>query len=297
MSLINRVVLNICKKGKRIYDPLKPLDYPKVRKEEIEKIKKIKISKQISFENEKLGNVSFQHITYEDNPNDKVYFYIHGGGFVVGSPDSRRMFTGYLAKETNYNVYAIDYPLAPENPYPEGINNCLEGYLELLKKYHSNNIILIGESAGGNLVLSLLLKIKELNLSFPYMAFVLSPCVQFDKELKSYKENDKTEGMVANLNEEVLDIYLNGNKELLKDPMVAPLYGDFSGSCPIYLFVSSSEKLYDDSVLLFAKLKEQEIKSELFVRKGMVHTWIVIPQIPEAKRDITKIKKIIDNEL
>ena len=294
MSLVNKIVLHIAKKGKRHYDSNNPANYQEIREKEIAQVGNIGVSKKVTFDNITLNQFPFQLIEKKGNQKDTIVYYIHGGGFVTGSPNSRKMFTSYLTDKISYNVYAIDYSLAPEKPFPNGLNDCVNGYLELIKLYDSNNIILIGESAGGNLVLSLLLKIKELKLPYPKMAFSLSPCVQFDKVLDSYINNVKTEGMVDNLSEEVLDIYLSKDSSLLTNPLVAPLYGDFSGVCPVYLFVSSSEVLYDDSVLMHNKLKECGVKTELFIRKGMVHTWIVIPASPEAKKDLNKISKIIE---
>ncbi|MDD6302244.1 MAG: alpha/beta hydrolase [Bacillales bacterium] len=297
MSLINRIVFIVCKKGRKKYDSKHPFNYKKRRDDEKKQNKYLILPKKVKINRYEENNISYHFVCKETNPKDKIIYYIHGGGFVVGSIETRTLFTTYLAKKLDLNVLAIEYPLAPENPYPYGINACFEGYKKLLEKYSSNKIVLMGESAGGNLVLSLLLKIKDNGLDLPSVAFAFSPCVQFDKELDSYINNYETECAVANLAEEVKKEYLLDNEELLKNPYVSPLYGDFKGMKPIYLYVSTTEYLYDDSVLMYKKLKQDNVETELFVRKGMIHTWITIPTIPEAKKDLKKVKELIKKHI
>ena len=128
------------------------------------------------------------------------------GGFVVGSVKTRRMFTGYLADRLGYNVAAPEYRLAPEHPFPAAPQDCFAAYRVLLNQYAPKRIVLLGESAGGNLVLSVLLQIKDAGLPMPAAALCIAPCVQFDQVLPSHTENRETEAMVDNLSGEVFDV-------------------------------------------------------------------------------------------
>ena len=101
-----------------------------------------------------------EFLSCPENPKDKLVFYIHGGGFLGGSSASRRNFTGYIAKELSYNVWSTDYRLAPEHPFPAAPEDCLSHYRAILKRYHPQNIAIVGESAGGNLVASTLLSAR-----------------------------------------------------------------------------------------------------------------------------------------
>lgn len=294
MSLTNTIVLSICKKGKRDYDPNTPFNYDERRKGEIKQASYFKVPKTLNITDGVGDGYKYKFVSKPTNPKEKVIMYIHGGGFVVGSVESRMSFICYVANKLGYNVAALEYPLAPEHPYPAATDACINYYESLLEQYESKNVCIIGESAGGNLVLSLLLQIKDKGLPIPSVAFALSPCVQYEKVLDSYISNKETEGMVANLSDEVIDTYLRKDVDLLKNPYISPIYGDFAGLCPIHLYASTTELLFDDSVIMHARLQECGVETSLTTRRGMVHTWIVIPAIPEAKKDLNRIKAIID---
>ena len=226
-------------------------------------------------------------MTKEKNPQDRIVLYIHGGGFVTGSTEARKGFTSYIVDKLGLNVVSIDYRLAPEHPFPAGPDDCLAAYKALLEKYRGNQIVLLGESAGGNLVLSLLLQIKDAGLPLPAGTFAIAPAVQFDKELDSYRDNADTDCIVANLSGEVFDTYLCTRDEtVMKDPKAAPYYGDFTGCTPVVLWASKTEVLLDDSLIMFEKLQEQNVVTKLYLRDGMMHTWMIVPNFTESKKDL-----------
>ena len=186
--MIHFIVYNIIKKGKKEFDKNNPPDYVLRREQEIQS----RAPKNVKVE-----------------PEDKVLMYIHGGGFVGGSPAARRTFTGYTAKKLGYNVYSIDYRLAPEYAFPFGAEDCLKAYKMLVEKYGARNICLIGESAGGNLVLSVALQAKAQGIELPACIVVFSPTLQYTRIFPSYKNNAKTDCMLdITFLEEVKTTYL-----------------------------------------------------------------------------------------
>lgn len=297
MSALNDSIIETIIKTKKPYHPDFPPDYKAIRKDEIERNSVNPLPRGVHVTAKTHGNIRILYTEKRLNPTDESILYIHGGGFVMGSPESRTAFTGYAASKLGINVASPDYRLAPEHPFPAAPEDCLEAYRILLHTYRPEKITVIGESAGGNLVLVLLLMIKAAGLPMPGMTVSVSPCVQFDRELASYTENEATEAMVTNLADEVSDMYIGSRDESrLKNPLVAPLYGDFTGVSPVYLFVSDSELLRDDSYLMFEKLKKDGVETKLFIRKGMIHAWITIPFIPESKKDIRIIEKLISQK-
>nr|WP_297708235.1 alpha/beta hydrolase fold domain-containing protein [uncultured Butyrivibrio sp.] len=188
MSLVNTLILKNGLKTKRYFTSVEEKDYEAIRLEEIRQVSFVKKPKNVNDEMTIIHGVKVHRISAQGNPTDKIIMYIHGGGFVTGSPESRTMFTYYLADKMGYNVVAVDYRLAPEHPFPAGVNDCIDVYEGLLSEYAANNIIIIGESAGANLTLVTLLKIKERGLEFPRASFAFSPCVQYDKVLESYEK-------------------------------------------------------------------------------------------------------------
>ena len=287
MSLLHTIVFNALMKNKKPYDPANPRDYAAERKKEIAMVSRIRVPKGVTIREEALGGVPAQWITSEQNPSERIVLYIHGGGFVTGSSEARKGLTYHIAHKLGLNVVAIDYRLAPEHPFPAGPEDCLKAYEALLKRFDGQKIVLLGESAGGNLVLSLLLQVKAKGLPLPAGTFALSPTVQYDQELSSYRENVRTDCILDGLSDEVVNTYLGSRDEaVMKDPFAAPLYGDYRGCTPVVLWASEAEMLLDDSVLLFGKLKEQGVPTKLYTRKGMMHAWMIVPQFGESRKDL-----------
>lgn len=131
MSLIHFIVYNIIKKGKKEFDKSNPPDYVLRHEQEIQS----RAPKNVKVEQIANDGVNGEYVSKGNNPEDKVLMYIHGGGFVGGSPAARRAFTGYTAKKLGYNVYSIDYRLAPEYAFPFGAEDCLKAYKMLVEKY------------------------------------------------------------------------------------------------------------------------------------------------------------------
>lgn len=295
MSLIHTIVFKQMMKSKVLYSPDNKIDYDKKRQEERMQTKRIPLPKNVAIKERCIKGIPVEFVMAKGNPGNQIIYYIHGGGFVLGEPATRRFFTAYLAGKLHYNVVAVNYRLAPEFPYPAGAEDCIAVYEALLKRYDSKRIMFVGESAGGNLVLSTLLRVKEKHLPLPAAVFALSPTVQYDKVFPSYTENLNTDCMVGYLSEEVRDLYLQSRDEtLLKDPLVAPYYGDYSGCPPIFLWASKSEVLRDDSIYLYKKMKKAGWDCELYLRANMMHQYVTTPSFSEAKKDLKIMKRRMD---
>ncbi len=295
MSEIHTLIFNEIMKSKTMYSPDRKVDYEKKRKEERQQTKQVPLPENIAFTEEHMGGVSVELVTAENNPKDRMIYYIHGGGFIYGEPATRRFLTSYFAGTFHCNVAAVDYRLAPEFPYPAGALDCIAVYEALLKQYDSKKIVFVGESAGGNLVLSTLLRAKERKLPLPAAVFAVSPTVQYDQVFPSYTENADSDCMIGNLSDEVCDVYLQSkDPAVLKDPFAAPYYGDYSGCPPIFLWASGSEVLLDDSVFLYEKLKAAGQDCELYIRDHMMHGYLTTPAFPEAQADLQIMKQRMD---
>lgn len=245
-----------------------------------------KLKKGLNIEKVDLPNTSSWLISKEGNPEDKILYHIHGGGFINGCAKMLFHFYSYVVNNWGYNVYSIDYRLAPDYHCIDAITDCEDGYKYLLDHYTPDNIILMGESAGGNLVLGLPHKLKDDGLPLPKGIISDSPVVQFLHYPYSYYENScKTDfGIIFGINEAVLGVYPG---ELPIDhPYLSPLCGDLSGYPPVYLDASDKESLRDEARMMYVRLKEEGCDVEYHELKDFFHA-----QMPNIKSHSTRKKQ------
>jgi acetyl esterase/lipase len=230
---------------------------------------------------------------------DKVLLYLHGGAFIAGSIDTHRDLVCRISRVANIAVLIIDYRLAPEYPFPAALEDALISYKWLLseKKMPSKDIIIGGDSAGGGLTLSLLLKLRDERIPLPKAAFCISPVTDLmgsGNSITSKAEKDPF--LSPELGELIIDKYLKDTDP--QDPLVSPLYADLHGLPPIYIQVGTSEILLDDSRRIAEKLKSANVEVELDVWRDMIHVFTAFAAwAPEGKEGIEKIGQFIKKYL
>ena len=239
----------------------------------------------LAIESVPLPNASAWIVKQQDNPSDKIVYYIHGGGFVGACTKERMPFVSTLVKRFGYNVFSLDYRLAPEWKQPCQLLDCFDGYMWLLERYAPENIVLIGESAGGNLVLCLSMLLRDKQLPLPKAVYSNSPVTQFTEYTDSFRRCSlKTDFIVTeSILENTEGIYFDRKDAM--DPYVSPLYGDVSGLPPILLTASESECLLDDAVHMYEKLKSAGSMAKLITYPKLCHAFIISPQMKKVVRD------------
>ncbi|MDO4337297.1 MAG: alpha/beta hydrolase [Eubacteriales bacterium] len=293
MSILHNVIFQVIKRGKKAYDPDNPPDYVKKRMQE-ERTVPNKLPRGIQCKKIELENLKGEYLYTESNQKKKHIVYIHGGGFVSGSTKTVRPLVSELVKRTGCNVVSIEYRLAPEYPFPSAPEDCFKAYCTLEKKFGGSNIILMGESAGGNLVLTTVLQAKDKRVPLPAGIVVMAPTIQFDHVFPSYYDNLDTDCMISNLQQEIREVYLQSDEpSVLHNPYAAPYYGDYTGFPPTFVIVSDSEVLRDDSLFLYKKLVEAGVKSKLSLFHKMMHIFQVTPSLPESRQAYRQIKDFI----
>lgn len=206
-----------------------------------------------------------------------VVLYCHGGGYSTGSCVYARTLTGKLASSTSMDVLSFDYRLAPEHPYPAATQDAMRvwDYLMLLG-YGARDIILAGDSAGGNLALSLMLRLKAEGRLLPRGVILMSPWTDLTSSGKSHSTRADIDPVLnAAYLQEMVTNYAKGQE--LTDPYISPLFGDYEGFPPVYIQVGNNEVLLDDSVMLYKKLLKVNVSVKLDVFKGMWHVFQMSP--------------------
>lgn len=206
-----------------------------------------------------------------------VILYCHGGGYTTGSCLYARTLTTKFASTTSMDVLCFDYRLAPENPYPSAGEDAMKAwdYLMLLG-YGARDIIVAGDSAGGNMALTLILKLKDQGRLLPRGLVLMSPWTDLTLQGKSHDTRAEIDPVLnADYIEKSIRSYANG--EDLTDPYISPLYGSFKGFPPTYIQVGNNEILLSDSTLLYKKLIKENVTVKMDIFKNMWHVFQMSP--------------------
>lgn len=206
----------------------------------------------------------------------------------------RRAVCRYITANYGYNFVSFNYRLAPENLWPAPLEDCLTAYAALLKTGVSpKDVVFMGESAGGTLVLSLALLMKEKKLPQPRALVALSPCVTQADRFPSHTQNATTDYMLRTAVSDGKIKVVFGSRandlEYLRRPTISPLYGDFSKLPPVFFSASDTEALLDDLKALYEKLKKQGHQTALDIRHGVCHAFQVFTAMPEARQVLKNI--------
>lgn len=205
--------------------------------------------------------------------SNRVILYFHGGGFAVGSPRSHRHLVSRLARAAGMKAVVIDYRKSPEHPFPAALDDTVKAYRQLLDAgIKPGNIVFAGDSAGGNLVISTLLKLKQDGLPLPAAACAMSPWCDVTLGSNSLKTNAAEDLILTPLLlQQFRSIYVSDDR--VQDPLVSPVFGDLSGLPPLLVQVGSKEVLLDDARMMAQKAAQAGVQTQLEVWEGMQHVW------------------------
>ncbi|AZI35269.1 hypothetical protein NT2_31_00010 [Caenibius tardaugens NBRC 16725] len=221
-------------------------------------------------------------------PNDYVYMDIHGGGMIFFGGEYMNWMVEMTANSVQMEVVSIDYRMPPKYPYPAGLDDCLSVYLSLAEERGADKIIVGGSSAGGNLALALMLRLKTEGACLPAGLVLLSPEVDLTESGDSFQILDGID---------ILPSFMTVNKlyaadMALEHPLVSPLFGDFSGEFPPTFIQSGTRDLFlSNAVRLHRALRRVDADAELHIWEAMPHGRF--PGSPEERDVDEEINKFI----
>jgi acetyl esterase/lipase len=228
------------------------------------------------------------------NPIQGAILYIHGGGFVSCSAATHRPVTAALARLSRRRVFSLDYRIAPEHRFPMALDDAVAGYRWMLEQGITANMIsLVGDSAGGGLVLSTLLRARDAGLPLPSCAVCFSPWTDLAGTGASVRFNDNRCAMFHTENiAEFAVVYLGDASP--HDAYASPAFASFGELPPILLQVGSTELLLDDSRRVHDKIQEAKGTSKLEIYDNLVHGWqLLYGIVPEARVALRQAAKFI----
>jgi monoterpene epsilon-lactone hydrolase len=231
------------------------------------------------------GGIPAQWVRLEGAPADRIIFYLHGGGYTTGSPNTHRQMVAYICRAAGASALSLDYRLAPEHPFPAAVEDGAAGYRWLVKQgFNPAKIAIAGDSAGGGLTMATLVALRDSNDPLPAAGICLSPWVDLTGLSETYTTNAETDPMVGEAGiKEMAAMYLNGRDP--KTPLASPIFADLTGLPPILIQVGSEEILLGDSLALDRRAKTYGVESTLEVWQDMIHVWQMFSPILKDGRD------------
>ena len=215
-------------------------------------------------------------------PAEATLFYLHGGAYIGMSPRTHRNLTGAFARR-GFRVFAADYRLAPEHPFPAALDDAAAAWRALRAKVRGP-LYAAGDSAGGGLTLALLMRLRDMGEQPPDAACLFSPWTDLAVTGASTRTNANRDPLLAaNGLDKVAEAYLAGADP--RNPLASPVYGDFTGLPPLIFFVGDTEILLDDTLRAAERARDAGVKVELRVAPDMPHVWPFLNRVtPEGRR-------------
>jgi epsilon-lactone hydrolase len=223
--------------------------------------------------------------------------YFHGGGYVAMSPRTHRSLTSRLATWSDVMLFALDYRLAPEHPFPAALADAVAAYRALTVQLSPQHIVLGGDSAGGGLALATLLALRDEGATLPAAAVLFSPWTDLAATGASIVANAETDPLLRGSYTPQLAKYYLGNAPAT-DPLASPVYADLARLPPLFLQVGDTEMLLDDSRRIFANARGAGVEATLQIWRNVPHGWQVFaPVLPEARAALRQASAFIAGKL
>ena len=291
----------ISKEAQSVYDlaqfPLKPRSCNLLSDLRIQTRKKIEPSVEsvlaeysVSITEKKISGVNCTCINPEKILITTPILYGFGGGFVSGSAYEDLTIAVPISKALGASVIIPNYSLSPEFKWPRALNETYEVYKSVCVK----PFMMMGESAGGNLVLALLQKAHKDELKFPLSVALISPWVDLSNSGTSLHDNDGIDPMLSKQHVDFAALNYS-SEETFSNPLVSPINGEYNNSFPP-IFISTGEKdlLLSQSLELKKILNQANIDVHLKVWEGMWHVFEWLPDLPESKDSLKLISKFFE---
>lgn len=247
-------------------------------------LSQLPVAEDIDFSRTQLGGVPTLVARSPGAARHAALLYIHGGAFIAGSAHGYRSLAGELGRAARATTYAIDYRLAPERPFPAAIEDAVAAYQALLESGLSpKRIVIAGDSAGGGLTISMLLKLRDGGAPLPAAAVIISPWADLACDTESYSTKRAEDPSLTPEGLRASAAHYLGKADA-RDPLASPARAHLAGLPPLLIQVGSSEILFDDAVRLAGAAGAAGVAVRLDVWPRMVHVWHAFAFMLDAGR-------------
>lgn len=217
--------------------------------------------------------------------SDAALLYLHGGGYLIGSPKSHRHMLGPLSADSGLPVFAADYRLAPEHPFPAAVDDAVAAYKGLLNSgIAADKLAIAGDSAGGGLTIAMLVAARDQGLPMPAAAVAISPWADLSQGGEAYRARAARDPIIKKDGlDEMAAAYLAGADA--KSPLASPVFAELKRLPPLLIQVGTEEALYDDAAQLKSRAESVGVEVSFESWGGMIHVWHIFHPVLSEGRD------------
>ena len=240
------------------------------------------------------GGVPGEWIAAPETLPERVILYLHGGSFAFRFPNAHASLAARLCRRLQARALIPDYRLAPEHPYPAAPDDCHAAYRGLLAEgVDPRNIVLAGDSAGGNLVLVTLCRVRAAGEPLPACGVMLSPALDCTMQSPSMTTFDGQDPMIRRASLLVLRRHYVPSRFPFTNPDISPMFADFRGLPPLLFQVGSTELLRDEAMRAANKAHAADVDVELELWPGAAHVFQLAEFLPEARLAVEHIARFV----
>ena len=253
----------------------------------------------VEVESSQIGGVDVDWLRPKKARKDKVLLYLHGGAYVIGSRRTHRQLVSHIARAAGVIAVVPEYRLAPEDPFPAGLDDAVAVYRGLLESgFEPQDIIISGDSAGGGLSVATLLALRHAGVPMPAAAVLLSPFLDVTGSGESVTTRADRDPWFHVEDLHVVARYYCPDEIAWRNPLVSPVFANVAGLPPMLIQVGDDEILLSDSTRFAEKLEAEGIDVELEIWPEMWHVFQMFKgKMPESKKAIRKIAGYIRKHL
>lgn len=229
-------------------------------------------------------------VSHDATPKRRIILYLPGGAFVLRMPHMHTGLVSRLCRQADAQALMVYYRLAPEHPFPACLNDAVLAYKWLLKRgFSPEQIVIAGDSAGGGLTLSTLLEIRDQGLPMPAGGYMLSPLLDASDSSASRWKNAASDTALPAAHQRAINPRPLVMGDLaIDDPKLSPLFGDYHDLPPLYVQVSDSEMLLDDSLRMARRAHTYQVEVKVDIWRKVPHVWQAFAFLPESRDALAK---------
>jgi acetyl esterase/lipase len=255
-----------------------------------------RVAADVTWETGNADGVPFQWIGVPQSSAERVLFYLHGGGYTQGSPETHRELASRVGRAAQARTFSVDYRLAPAHRFPAAVDDAVSAYRWLVKSgVPPKRIAFAGDSAGGGLAVATLFALRDAGDPLPACCACMSP----------YFDLEGTGASHISADDPIIDIEqlrFTGRQYAdaadIRHPRASPIYGDFRGLPPLLFQAGTRELLMDDSTRAAEKARGDGVDVELEIYDGLIHVWHIWgARIPEAAQAVEKIGAFVRSHI